>query len=222
MTTLQSLSSFVPRKTAWIPAPIWIHTCQQMAQGYFWPSLITTVGCLGNITYTCTLPFVTVGILTGTTLTRSKAILSTLMIWLANQIFGYLLHNYPRTPDSFGWGIVLGIATLSVTLAASYRPLFKPVKPGQLWLNYAWIPLMLVLGFLGFQVLIFLAGLFLGGTHGLTLPVLGKIWLDNWLWTGLWIGIHSVLVGSKARSLYPISQPAHLEYPAFNNPASKA
>ncbi|WP_244350308.1 hypothetical protein [Thermostichus vulcanus] len=159
---------------------------------------------MGSITYTCTLPFVTIGILTGTTLSRQKAIISTLMIWLSNQIFGYLLHNYPRTLDSFGWGIVLGISTLSVTLAASYRPLFTPDK---LWRNYLWIPLMLIVGFIGFQILIFLAGLGLGGTHGLTLPVLGKIWLDNWLWTSLWIGIHSLLVWSKSRALLRIPDP---------------
>ncbi|MCF2970202.1 hypothetical protein L1047_03205 [Synechococcus sp. Nb3U1] len=198
MTSLQSSTSFVLQKPAWLPAHVWIQTCQQMAQGYFWASLLTTIGCLGNITYTCTLPFVTIGILTGTTLTRSKAIVSTLMIWFSNQIFGYLLHNYPRTPDSFAWGIVLGISTLSVTLMASYRPLFKP---DQLRMNYIWIPLMLLLGFLGFQTMIFLAGLFLGGTHGLTLPVLGKIWLDNWIWTGLWIGIHSLWVWLKIRSI---------------------
>ncbi|MEN9226463.1 MAG: hypothetical protein Q6L60_11250 [Thermostichus sp. HHBFW_bins_43] len=198
MTSLQPTSHFVPKSKqgSRIPSRFWIQTCQQMAQGRFWPGLLTTVGCLGNIAYTCTLPFVTIGILTGTTLTRQKAIISTLMIWLSNQIFGYLLHNYPRTPDSFGWGVVLGISTLSVTLVASYRPLFKP---GKLWVNYVWILLMLVLGFVGFQILIFLAGLFLGGTHGLTLPVLGKIWLDNWLWTGLWLGIHSLLVWSNGR-----------------------
>ena len=198
--------TFVPQsqKRTHIPAPIWLQSCQQMAHGRFWPSLLTTVACLGNVTYTCTLPFVTIGILTGTTLSRQKAIISTLMIWLSNQIFGYLLHNYPRTPDSFGWGIVLGISTLSITLVASYRPLFTPDK---LWRNYLWIPLMLILGFIGFQILIFLAGLGLGGTHGLTLPVLGKIWLDNWLWTSLWIGIHSLLVWSKSRALLRIPDP---------------
>lgn len=198
MTSLQSPVDFAHKPQIRIPASVWIQSCQHMAQGRLWPSLLTTIGCLGNVTYTCTLPFVTIGILTGTTLSRPKAIISTLIIWLANQIFGYTLHNYPRTPDSFGWGITLGICTLAVTLAASYRPLFKP---GKLWLNYLWIPVMLIVGFLGFQVLIFLAGLGLGGTHGLTLPILVEIWLDNWLWTGLWIGIHTFLAWSSGRAL---------------------
>ncbi|MGQ9837616.1 MAG: hypothetical protein ACUVRV_06540 [Cyanobacteriota bacterium] len=198
MTSLQPSVDFAAKPQWWIPTSVWIQSCQYMAQGRFWPSLLTTVGCLGNITYTCTLPFVTIGILTGTTLTRQKAVISTLTIWLANQIFGYTLHNYPRTPDSFGWGITLGICTLAVTLAASYRPLFKP---GQLWRNYLWILVMLVVGFWGFQLLIFLAGLGLGGTHGLTLSVLGQIWLENWLWTSLWIGIHALLAWSNGQAL---------------------
>ena len=44
-----------------IPAALWIQVTQDLAQGWFWPSLFTTVGCLSNIAYTCTLPFVTVG-----------------------------------------------------------------------------------------------------------------------------------------------------------------
>jgi hypothetical protein len=62
-----------------------------------WPSLFTTLGCLSNIAYTCTLPFVAIGIIAGTRLTRQRAVISALMIWLANQIFGYTWHSYPRT-----------------------------------------------------------------------------------------------------------------------------
>ena len=190
----------IPSSRRLIPAPLWIQAAQDLARGWFWPSLFTTVGCLSNIAYTCTLPFVTVGIVAGTTLTRQRAIISALMIWLANQIFGYTWHNYPRTPDSFAWGLVLGIGTVGVALAASYRPLFfqsKTLRPRQLLMNYLWIPAMLILGFLAFEGLILAAGLVLGGTEGLTLSILGKIWLHNWLWTGLWIGIHTLLVWDR-------------------------
>jgi len=127
------------------------------------------------------------------------------MIWLANQIFGYTWHNYPRTPDSFAWGLVLGIGTVGVAFAAGYRPLFsqsKPIRPRQLLLNYLWIPAMLILGFLAFEGLILAAGLVLGGTEGLTLPILAKIWLDNWLWTGFWLGIHALLAWDRGRRLW--------------------
>jgi hypothetical protein len=133
----------IPSSRRLIPAPLWIQAAQDLARGRFWPSLFTTVGCLSNIAYTCTLPFVTVGIVAGTTLTRQRAIISALMIWLANQIFGYTWHNYPRTPDSFAWGLVLGIGTVGIALAGGYRPLFsqsKPLRPKQLLLNYLWIP----------------------------------------------------------------------------------
>ncbi|MFS8885311.1 hypothetical protein [Synechococcus sp. H70.2] len=202
MVSLQALVQSIPKTRRGIPEVIWIQATRDLAQGRFWPSLLTTIGCLSNIAYTCTLPFVTVGIVTGTTLTRQRAIVSASMIWLANQIFGYTWHNYPRTPDSLAWGLVLGIGTVGVAWLASYRPLFfqpHPVQPRQWLRNYLWILVMLILGFLAFEGLILAAGLVLGGTEGLTLPILGKIWLHNWLWTGFWLGIHALLTWDRGR-----------------------
>ncbi len=39
-------------------------------------------------------------------------------LWLVNQAIGYLVLGYPRTPDSFGWGVAIGLATLLALLAA--------------------------------------------------------------------------------------------------------
>jgi len=206
MVSLQSLVQSIPKPRPWIPVAIWLRAAQDLACGRFWPSLFTTIGCLSNIAYTCTLPFVTIGIIAGTTLTRQRAMVSASMIWLANQIFGYVWHNYPRTPDSFAWGVVLGIGTVGVALLASYRPLFfqtHPLRAGRWLWNYLWIPAMLILGFLAFEGLILAAGLVLGGTEGLTLPILGKIWVDNWLWTSFWLGIHTLLVWDRALDILP-------------------
>jgi hypothetical protein len=93
MVSLQALVQSIPKPRRGIPEVIWIQASRDLAQGRFWPSLFTTIGCLSNIAYTCTLPFVTVGIIAGTTLTRQRAIISASMIWLANQIFGYTWHR---------------------------------------------------------------------------------------------------------------------------------
>lgn len=187
MTTVQFTGSLQRS----LSSHLWIQRCQVLAQGRFWPILLTTAGCLGNISYTCTLPFVCVGILTGTTLTRQKAVISTLLIWFANQVFGYTLHQYPRTPDSFAWGLVLGVATLLVSLGSSYRPLFTQ---SHLKGNYLWILFLAIAGFLGFQGLLLLAGIFLGGSHGMTLAIYRDLWLSNLIWTGGILGIHALLV----------------------------
>jgi hypothetical protein len=186
MTTVQSIGSLQRSLTA----HLWIQRCQKLAQGRFWPILLTTAGCLGNVSYTCTLPFVCVGIITGTTLTRQKAVVSTLLIWLANQVFGYTLHQYPRTLDCFAWGLVLGVATLLVSLGSSYRPLFTP---SNLRGNYLWILFLTTVGFLGFQGLLLLAGLFLE-SHSMTLAIYRDLWLSNLLWTGGILAIHALLI----------------------------
>jgi hypothetical protein len=33
-------------------------------------------------------------------------------LWLADQIVGYAIHGYPRTPESFAWGAAIGAAAL--------------------------------------------------------------------------------------------------------------
>lgn len=65
MVSLQALVQSIPKPRRGIPEVIWIQASRDLAQGRFWPSLFTTIGCLSNIAYTCTLPFVTVGIIAG-------------------------------------------------------------------------------------------------------------------------------------------------------------
>ncbi|MGB7415568.1 MAG: hypothetical protein WA902_15275, partial [Thermosynechococcaceae cyanobacterium] len=122
-----SQSIFYP----FVHAPIWEQwqaRCRAIAQSKSWPIFLVTVGSLSNVVYTCTLPFVCLGVIAGMTLKRRAAIASASSIWFANQLCGYTLHNYPRTLNCFMWGWILLAGTLLVTMLASYKPLFASGK----------------------------------------------------------------------------------------------
>ncbi|CBN56575.1 MULTISPECIES: hypothetical protein [Kamptonema] len=176
----------------------WRLGCRSLSQGIFWQALLITVGSLSNLTYTCTLPFVCLGVIAGTTLTRRRAIVTATTIWFANQLCGYTLHNYPRTFNCFAWGLVLLTGTLLVTMLASYKPLFSQ---GTIAQNYLRMGGRLTGGFVLFELVILLAGLLLEGKCVLTLPILWSIFAGNVVWLSALAIAHGFLVWEKIRTL---------------------
>ena len=121
MSSIQSLTIPANEKLS----AAWRSGCRSLAYGQFWQALLIGVGSLSNLVYTCTLPFVCLGIIAGATLPRRRAIVTATTVWLANQFCGYTLHNYPRTFNCLAWGLVLLAGTLLVTLLSGYKPLFS-------------------------------------------------------------------------------------------------
>lgn len=85
-----------------------------------WPRLAVLAGVsvVSSLTLACAMPFVALAALAGLTGTRREAVTITAAAWIANQLVGYGLLDYPRTWDSFGWGAALGIAAVAATLTA--------------------------------------------------------------------------------------------------------
>ncbi len=169
----------------------WQNACRDVAYERFWTVFLVSIGSISNLVYTCTLPFVCLGVITGMTLPRRKAIGAAFLIWLANQFCGYTIHNYPRTFESYTWGIVLLIGTLLVTYLANQIPLFTKV-------SYLRLAGCLVGGFILFQIVIWLAGLFLTA-HPTPFMIILRIFAVNSVWTlGLTVA-HSALVWDRVQ-----------------------
>jgi hypothetical protein len=169
----------------------WQARCRSVAVGKAWPILLVTIGSLSNVVYTCTLPFVCLGVISGMTLKRRRAIAAATSIWFANQLCGYTLHNYPRTLNCFMWGWILLVGTLLVTGLASYKPLFGPGKVSQ---HYWRMGGFLMGGFILFQLVIGAANLLLGEPSGLTPMILGGIFAGNAGWLIALAITHGALV----------------------------
>ena len=82
-----------------------------------WIVLVTVSSVLFSLGFACATPFAALAAIAGSRMSRSSALLLVAATWLANQAVGYLVLDYPRTVDSFGWGFAIGAAALLATLA---------------------------------------------------------------------------------------------------------
>jgi len=71
-----------------------------------------------SFVFDCATPFAAIGALAAMTLSRTDAIRITVALWLANQAIGYGVLGYPRTVNSFGWGLAIGAAAVLSTIVA--------------------------------------------------------------------------------------------------------
>ena len=71
-----------------------------------------------SLGFACAAPLAAFGALAAMTLSQRDALLLTGAVWLANQLVGFAILDYPWTVSTFAWGIALGIVTALATVAA--------------------------------------------------------------------------------------------------------
>ncbi|MBW4553571.1 MAG: hypothetical protein KME35_21025 [Aphanocapsa sp. GSE-SYN-MK-11-07L] len=179
----------------------WHQGWETIATSRLWFFLLVGLGTMSNVVYTCTVPLVGFGAIAGSTLIRRRAIATAMTMWLVNQMLGFTLHHYPLTLSTFAWGFVLGLGTLLVTLLASMNP---PFAQNQTIGHYQWLGIAFAVGFILYELVIWLAGLALGGGEGFTLPILGGILMGNAVWAIALSSIHALWVwGVVKHSVLP-------------------
>ena len=77
-----------------------------------WIGLLGSASIGFSLVFACAMPFVALVTLAALTMSRRDALIVTAAVWLANQAVGYAILDYPRTFDSYAWGVAIGIATL--------------------------------------------------------------------------------------------------------------
>ncbi|MGD1704210.1 hypothetical protein [Dapis sp. BLCC M229] len=170
---------------------VWSHAEKAMSHSRLWQFLLITLGSASSIIYPH-VPLVGFAAISGVTLNRKQAIISSITIWLVNQFYGFTLRQYPQTLESLTWGLVMGLGTLLVTIVASIKPKFIEHK---IWKYYLWLSASLVIGYVLFEGIILLtATLMVGDSHGLTVGILGRIFVKNIVWTIALTFIHSLLI----------------------------
>jgi hypothetical protein len=143
------------------------------------------------------------------TLSRGDAFRITVALWLADQIVGYAIHGYPRTPETFAWGAAIGAAALlatwtarwAVTRLAAAAPLTRALSA-------------LLGAFAVYEAtLLAVAASGLGGTESFTLGIVTRILAVNAVaFVGLY-GLHRVgaMIGLSGS---PVPIPASVARPA--------
>lgn len=170
---------------------LWSHAEKAMSHSRLWQFLLITIGSASSMIYPH-VPLVGFAAISGVTLNRKQAIISSIIIWLVNQFYGFILRQYPQTLESLTWGLVMGLGTLLVTIVATLKLKFIEHK---IWRYYLWLTASLVIGYVLFEGIILLtATLMMGSSHGLTVGILGRIFVKNVVWAIALTFIHSLLI----------------------------
>ena len=171
------------------------YACKNVSKGGFWQFSLIFLGCVSSLIYPHA-PLVGFSAVAGNTLTRKKALTCVMAIWLANQLYGFIIRQYPQTWESLTWGMVMGVGTLFVTGLVTLKPTFCQRFSGHCF----WLVISVIGGYLLYQGAIILVAQLMGG-HSLTLAILWQIFLKNCLWA---IGL-SVIHGCVVAVMMQIS-----------------
>jgi hypothetical protein len=168
---------------------LWQTAEEIVGSGNKWQLSLIVIGSASSIIYPH-VPLVGLAAVSGNTLTRDKALITVTSIWLANQLYGFTIRQYPRTLESLTWGLIMGLGTLLITWLITLQPKFSrhSFRGYLLWLAIA------VIGGYGiYQGSIVLIAQLMGG-HELSSTILWQIFLRNAVWAVVLSAIHSILV----------------------------
>ena len=89
-----------------------------VARRWAWIGLLGSASIGFSLVFACATPFVALVTLAALSMSRRDAFIVTGAVWLANQAVGYGILDYPRTFDSYAWGVAIGVAALLALVAA--------------------------------------------------------------------------------------------------------
>ncbi|MGK7952493.1 MAG: hypothetical protein AB4368_27830 [Xenococcaceae cyanobacterium] len=182
---------------------LWQIANKAISQSNRWQLFLITIGSASSIIYPH-VPLVGFAAVTGNTLTRKKALISAMSIWFTNQLYGFTIRQYPRTFESFTWGLVMGLGTLLITWLITLQPKFSRDNfRGYL----TWLAIGIVGGYAIYQGSIVLIAQLMGG-HGLTSAILGRIFIRDAVWACALSAIHSGLVWLAIQTIPNYSHPS--------------
>ncbi len=83
-----------------------------------WLALLVAASVAFSLGFACAVPFAAFGVIAALTLSRRDGLVLTGAVWLANQLVGYVVLDYPWTSNSFAWGVAFGIVAVLTTMVA--------------------------------------------------------------------------------------------------------
>lgn len=159
-----------------------------------WFYSLIAIGSVSGLIYPH-VPLVSFAAVTGVTLSRKQAVISTLLIWFVNQFYGFTVRQYPLSAISFAWGVTMGIGAIAVALVASIQPKFSHHS----WVGKSlWLGIALLLGFITYQSGTLLVNQWVG-MHGLTADVFLRILAREIIWVSALFAFYTVIALNEQR-----------------------
>jgi hypothetical protein len=85
-----------------------------------WLRLLVGGSVVFSLGLACAVPLAAFAAAAALTLSRRDALLLITLVWLANQLVGFTVLQYPWTASTFTWGVVLGAVAILATLAGQW------------------------------------------------------------------------------------------------------
>jgi hypothetical protein len=121
--------------------------------------LILTLAAIGvTFALSCVTPFAALAVALAGTVGLRASLRIMVVVWLANQVIGFGFFHFPRTPNTFLWGVAIGGAALATIIVASVV-----MKYGSSWAASLRLGVALFLSFAVYEMMVLTAAVFLGG-----------------------------------------------------------
>jgi hypothetical protein len=167
----------IAKTATWNKLNLWQIALRAIAVSNWWQFCLITIGSVSSLIFPHP-PLVGLAAVAGNTLTRKKALITVMSIWVANQFYGFSIRAYPLTLTSLTWGLVMGSSILFVTWLITLQPKFSRHNiQGYL----IWLAVGLFGGYALYQGSILLIAQLMGG-HGLSGAILWRIFVKDLVW----------------------------------------
>jgi hypothetical protein len=140
-------------------------------------ALLTASCALASLALACATPFAAFAVIAAAMLPLRQALTVVLGSWLVNQGIGFGMLHYPIDITTMLWGLMIGAAALTATLAAAGLLRASLRWPAPLALTSA-----LVCAYAAFEAVLLAAMPVLGGAVNFTTAIIVKIGLTSMAW----------------------------------------
>lgn len=153
-----------------------------------WAAVLTLAVILGSLALSCVAPLSALAVALGATLGLRASLSAMTLVWLVNQATGFTLFHFPRTANSLGWGLAIGIAALLTVMAARVVMRWTGRWNALLRLCVALIGTIAV-----YQAALFAATFVLGGRDMFSVSIVRLVAQINCAWLLAIVGLNEIV-----------------------------
>jgi hypothetical protein len=140
-----------------------------------WLAFLVGASLVFSLGLACAVPLAAFAAAVALSLSRRDALLLILLVWLANQIVGFVWLDYPWTASTIAWGLALGIVAVFATMAGHLMAtrFAHAARSARFTATF-------LVAYAVYEAAIFaISATWLGGTEIYTLAIQGRIFAIN-------------------------------------------
>lgn len=137
-----------------------------------WMALLVAASIAFSFALACATPFAALAAMAALFMRRRDGFVLIAAAWFANQCVGYGFLHFPRTTDSFAWGLMIGLAALAATQAAIVAKTYAKTAIAGGAIAFA-------AAFVAYEAVLFATGVVASDLSGFSAAIVGYIFWVN-------------------------------------------